>query len=192
MKIVKLSIAEVKPATAQAHVKDNGNGYIHKQYNMKHGTSGADFGYWLLPISEQIAKPEKSSDILELTDNKYILIPGTQKGKDKDRLGNDAYKLTIDYTTLHQKDLIVLWDIPNKNYKDVVFTTDGDVDVIGTGYNGKSRGGVLYKSPAPVLEVFGDCNLCWSAVDKNGVKCEQKITYHYTSGDWDIGQITKM
>jgi len=191
MKIVKLTTAEVKSVTCHAYSKYDDNGSIFRRYTIRHGTMGKGFGYWLLPVMGNISIPEANDSVIELNNDYYTLINRKISGASKDILGNDMYSLSRDFSTLHRKDLIVLWDIPNKNYTDVGYTINGDVELIGTGYNGKIRGEHTYKSPAPVLEVFGDCNMEWYATDKEGNKLTQKIAYDYASGQWDISTITK-
>lgn len=189
MKIVKLTTAEVKSAICQTYSKKKENGKVYRTYSIKHGTSGTDFGYWLLPVTSSIDIPTSDGDSKELNDNKYILVKRKQDNKSVDRLGNNLYMLAMDYNTLHQKDLIVLWEIPNKNYTSVIYTINGDVEYLGKGYNGKVRGSIIYKSPAPVLEVFGDCTIGWEAVNKEGHTCTQQIAYDYARGQWDIQPI---
>lgn len=197
MKIVKLTTAEVKNAVAQVFSKKFNNNKVYMTFSIKHGTSGDEFGYWLLPIAHNIARPQNRYESKELDDNKYILIKRTQSNANgdesiTDKLGNFTYTLSTDESTLHQKDVIVLWDIPNKKYTDVSYSTSGDVDLLGTGFNGKVRNNVIYKSPAPVLEVFGDCKMNWRAIDHKGNEYHQAIAYDYSSGKWDISPITKI
>jgi len=125
-----------------------------------------------------------------LDDNKYTLTPYRSGGDIcTDVLGNTNYSITLDYNTLHQRDLLVLWDIPNKNYIKVDYKVEGDSSKIGSGKNGRDRGDIVYVSPAPVIEIFGDAVLSWTGVTSDGTSHSQTSSYDYANGTWDIGRI---
>jgi len=184
MKIVRLTATGVEPVKAQAYYNNKKDTLY---FNIKHGSVGENFGYWLGRISPKIKQPDDISDILVLDMNNYVFVPKrTETGVLKDKLGNTVYSIGIDFSSLHQRDIVIFWEIPNRNYSNVKFKTSGECEVIGTGYNGKDRGDIVYKSPAPIIEVVGNCELSWSGVDSDGNSIEQNILYDYTNGKWDI------
>ena len=190
MKIVKLTWLSVESAKAQVYTsKKNGSMY----FNIKHGSSGKQFGYWLARVSPRVSKPNEISEELILDKDNYVLRP-THRDDNvlTDKLGNVIYTIDIDYSTIHNRDLIVLWEIPNKNYTKVEYFVEGDVNIIGKATSGKDRGDKVYKSPAPVLEVYGDCVLSWLADNTEGVRIKQKVFYDYANGSWDITPINKV
>jgi len=191
MKIVKLTWLGVESAKAQVYASKKNNTMY---FNIKHGSSGRQFGYWLGRVSHKVGVPNSIGDELILDKDNYVLISTLNKDTNEvsiDKLGNVIYTIGVDYSTIHNKDLIVLWEIPNKNYTKVDYTVNGDVNIIGKATSGKDRGNKMYKSPAPVLEIYGDCELRWTAVNNSNEVIEQKVFYDYANSSWDISPINK-
>ena len=187
MKLLRLTYLATEEVKAQAF-KSNNKESMH--YAVKHGTDGSNFGYWLGRISKKVSEPDNISDVFTLKGNNFILLPVKRDSEIlRDKLGNIVYTIGIDFNTMHQKDIILYWEIVNKNYNTIEYSISGDVSEIGKGYNGKDRGDIVYKSPAPVLEIYGNCTLNWTAVDVLGDEYTQEIVYH--DNDWDVKPITK-
>jgi len=190
MEIKKLTWTGIEPMKAQAFYNNKGDRLF---FNVKHGTEGKLFGYWLGRVSPKIAKPKDISDTYVFDKNNYVLIPNRDKvtgNINKDKLGNNIYSIGIDYSTIHQNDIILFWEIPNKNYKDVNFEINGDANLIGMAYNGKDRGDDnLHISPAPVVEIYGNCTLTWKAININNDEIYQTAKYNYNNGVWEISPV---
>jgi len=187
MKIMKLTTSVLLPVTAEVVTNKSKDNSLF--YNIKHGGRGSGLFTYTIGVDKRLFKPTGTHDKLHLIDNNYIMLPIYENKKHKtDSKGNYLYFISTDTMEDHKNDYIILWEIPNKFYSNVTFKTYGDVRVIGEGLLGRSRGIENYTSPAPVLEVFGNCTLEWSATDENG-----KMYSHKTSLDddgWKIGELT--
>lgn len=157
-------------------------------YNIKHGGQGENLFMYTIGLNKKLFSPEAMSDTIELDDNTYILLPVYVDKKHKqDSKGNYLYFISIDHMDNHKEDYIILWEIPNKLYTEVTYTINGDASELGSGISGRSRGSTNYTSPSPVLEIYGECELCWTGVNANGIKHKQIISFK--NGDWNIGAI---
>jgi len=186
MKILKLDHIGIKNAKAVVF-KNKKNNELY--FNIKHGSS--KFWVWSASLDKKYYKPKNDNDVLELSENDYILIP--IKGKKevlKDKKNNTLYFISKDYMEIHKNDILLLWEIPNKNYTSVKYKVEGNASVIGTGMAGKERDNVKYTSPAPVVEILGNCKLTWEAVDVNGDKYKQEI--EYKNNNFNISDIKKV
>lgn len=183
MKIIKLTSSIVSKVIAST-VKNKNK--TKEYYNIKHGGRGEGLHTYKMGMDERIFKVDKSE--LILNDDNYILIPiYRQKKQLKDKADNFMYYISTDQMEDHKNDHIVFWEIPNKFYTDVKYEITGDVNTIACGTIGRSRGNVNYTSPAPILEVYGECTLSWTAIDNNGRKLEQVFTFE--DGKWNIGTV---
>lgn len=146
-------------------------------FNIKHGSQGTELWAYSCELSKDYFIPELPSDELKLDQDNYVLIPVKKNGSVvKDKKGNALYMLTVDHNHNHRRDLLLFWEIPNVNYIDVTYSISGMANEIGKGWSGKDRGEYVFKSPAPVLEVYGDAMLEWSAKNKNGDTFKQTIS----------------
>ena len=184
MRIFKLTKTGLTGAVAEAH-------YIKKNkqlvYVVKHGSSGNNLGYWMGRISTKVTVPNNINDVIKLDRNDYILTPVRLNDKViKDRLGNTIYNISIDRSSIYSKDILLLWDIPNEDYVNVKYEITGKCSLIGEGTHGKDRGDIIYKSPAPILEIYGDCVLKWTAKDKDNNEYGQEISYINEGEKWEI------
>lgn len=190
MTLLKLVKDSIRPIIAYAN-HNRAKSELH--YAVTHGTAGSNFGYWMCKINTHINKPSKLGDEVELRDNSYILIPlKNSKGFIKDKLGNNIYYINKDNNTVHKRDIVVFWEIPNINYVNVTYSLSGSVYEIGVAYNGKDRGDIVFKAPAPIIEVFGDCLLKWEATDVHGNTYSQQIEYRHGDAYWDIQPIKNL
>lgn len=192
MKILKLTAYTLAPVEPVVYRTKNNVSY----YNIVVGTRDINHKRYIIKLNKHYFDPDTIENLTLNKDN-YVLIPFLINGKiadgnelHKDSNGNPMYILSKDNETIHKKDILVFWEIPNIMYTDVKFNTSGYVEVIARASSGKTRQGKIYTSPYPVLEVFGDCRLSWSARDKNGCICRQDITYNQRDDKWDIGVIT--
>jgi len=192
MKIVRLGSASVSPVVAEAYKVKNKNNKESFSYNVRHGTAGPKLGFWSVMLDFKLGKPENKESTLLLDQNNYVLRPFAPGGVNgTDVLGNKNYIISTDNNSIFKDDLLVLWDIHHKNYIKVEYEISGDISEIGKAYNGRDRGDIVYKSPAPILEVFGDCTLAWTGTNQNGDVFSQTFEYTYQDQKWNIGQIVK-
>lgn len=189
MKILKLANYKIQPAVAEVYK----NKHDQLFYNLKHGTNGNRYFWkWCSYLDNRHFKPETDSDTIELTGNDYVLRPLIiNDDVKKDNKGNVEYIISRDIDTSHHNEIILLWELTNKHYTDVRYKIFGDVRVIGKGEIGKHRGDFKYKSPAPILEITGDCAFSWTGV-KDDVLYGQTITYKSIENNWDIEPIIKI
>lgn len=185
MKIIKLNAANID--NVKAHVsKKAGTG--EEYLSIKHGSSG--FWVYYIMLSKNFFNSDKTCDALEMKGDDFVLKPLKKKGVViKDNKGNIVYCLEKDYMENHKKDNLVFWEIPNKYYTEVKHKIEGTAKEIAGGIVGKERNGVSYSSPAPIIEVLGDCKLSWNGKNEDGKEVSQTISYDYMKNDWDIGKI---
>lgn len=188
MKIIKLTASKISTVKGTVIVNKKNTS---KYFNIRHGSASDGLHFYSIYMDSRYFKPVDNEATIDLPDDKYILKPVFKdKAHIKDSKGNYSYCLSIDDVEDHKKDFIVLWEIPNKFYKGVEYTIDGDVEKIGEGSSGRVRNGTVYSSPAPVLEVFGIATLTWSGTKtKDGIKYSQTITFK--DSKFQIGQIIK-
>jgi len=179
MKITKLTLQGIKTVTSEI-IEHNGNKY----HNLKHGTNGKRLWSW--SASMDIKKfPVQNDEPLILDGSDYVFIPITKKGKVvKDAIGNCNYVISRDNVESHTNDIIVLWEIPIKNFNTITTTLDGDVMEIGHGFIGKFRPERKQRIPAPVLEITGNCSITWEGVTFDNKRYKQVINYR--ESNWDI------
>lgn len=187
MRLQKLTSLKILPVVAQVH-KNKTNNSLY--YNIKHGTHGEGLWMYSCGLYKPYFTPENEGDKLEMKDDNYIIKPVKKDNVIlRDKKKNVVYNITIDLSETHKKDIIVFWEIPNKNYLEVSFKVSGLATLLGEGISGKERGEVLYSSPAPVIEVLGDCELYWTGKDIENKNISQTIKYDYAKGEWDIQPI---
>ena len=187
MKIVSLTENGVGKVVAKAYVNNNS-----KHFNIIHGSKG--FWEYRIGIFDNYAKPENEDDILELNKENYIIKPVMSRANDdfyKDARGNIVYNLTEGNDDINH-DCLVLWTIPNKRYTDVTYLVKGQCDVIAVAEHGIERPNNVYRSPSPVVEIFGSSELIWTAKKANGDKVRQSVKYNYKSGEFIIGAVEEI
>lgn len=189
MRIKKIGKASVEEVVARVFT-GRGNKKDILYFTVLHGGQGAGLHQCRFGVDKLIGVASTITDTMKLMDNDYILLPVTKTGEPKrDREGNIIYYFSKDSIDIHRDDDIIFWEIPNNYYYDVSFHTDGDVNLIAEGRNGKIREHE-YISPAPVLEVYGDCTLRWEGTNKSGKRVGQKITR--INGNWTVGVIGEL
>jgi len=187
MKIKKLTTSVLLPVTADVIANKNKEDTA-LFYNVKHGSRGEGLFTYTIGVDKRLFKPTNSNDKLSFDDNNYILLPiYDKKQHKKDSKNNYLYFISTDRMEEHKNDYIVLWEIPNRFYTDVSYDISGDVKLIGEGSLGRSRGSNIFTSPAPVLEVYGNCKLEWSGHDSKSTVYSQVITFK--DGLWNIGKL---
>ena len=184
MKIMKLTSKRLSPVTPIIIKKKPNTLY----FNIKHGSRGDKLHSYTFGLDASKFKPTSISDELELKDDNYVLLPIYKNEEQrKDRAGHPMYFISTDDMDDHKNDYIILWEIPNKFYTNVEYTTSGNVNVLGEGKIGRSRGGEDYISPSPILEVYGVCSLEWTAC-KDGSRYKQ--SFSYDGEKWSIEAMT--
>jgi len=185
MKIIKLNATSIDKVKAHIN-KKRGTG--EKYFSIKHGSSG--FWIYYIMLSRNFFTLDNEDDVLELKGDDYVLKPLKRRNSViKDSKGNTVYCLEKDYMENHKRDNLVFWEIPNKYYTDVKHTISGMAKEIALGTVGKERNGIEFSSPAPIVEVLGDCTLSWVGKNEDGKIVQQSIKYDYMSNTWDIGII---
>lgn len=196
MMIRKLTAFITEPVVAKIYNhKKNGKMY----YNVKHGSSSknasndSDLWSYSLGLAKNHFPVNEDVPELDLDGDDYIITTVKVNGEImRDKKGNVLYNISRDKTDVHKKDIILLWEIPNKNYVDVKYVAEGTCTILGEGISGKERGDVIYSSPAPVIEILGDVTLTWTGryYDNNTYKkVSQVIKYNYANNSWDIKPI---
>lgn len=189
MKILLLRDNIVSPATAIVRKNKTANKLY---FYIPHGTRLPGLFAYNMGVNYKDFAPKNENEELKLDGNNYIILPVRKDDKIvTDSNNNTIYYVAKDYNTSHSDDIILFWEIPNKKYTDVEFKVSGEVEVIAKGFSGKQRGTELYKSPAPVLEIYGDCQFEWSGKSDTGI-VGQSIKYKYSdSNSWNIVNIKK-
>lgn len=183
-KLTSLKVSTVEAVAIQDKRTEN------LYFNIKHGSIGKELFMWWCGLAKKHFSPATADEKLALTGDEYILRPVRVGGElQYNKLNNLNYVLTLDAMEYHKTDVILFWEIPNKNYTDVSYTIDGDHNVIGTGTIGRERSGKLYTSPAPIIELYSSATLTWTGKTSNGEKVSQVITYDMSKGIWDINPI---
>ena len=187
MLIKKLTVSVLKPVTAIVVKNKNKNKNNELYFNIKHGGRGENLFTYTIGLDKHMFKPNATEDTLVMEDKDYILLPIYKNGMPmRDSRNNYMYYISKDQVDDHTTDYILLWEIPNKFYTDVTYTLKGNVKEIGIGINGRSRTNEIFKSPAPILEIFGNCELNWTAIDSTK-RYAQKITLEDNA--WNIGKL---
>ena len=195
MKFIKLTAFKQEAVVAKIYYhKKNGKMY----YNVKHGSSKTtnntnELWSYSFGLSKSYFPVSEENPELVLKDDDYVITTVKIDGEViKDKKGNVLYNISKDDNNVHKKDIILLWEIPNKNYIDVKYVAEGTCTILGEGISGKERGDVIYSSPAPVIEILGDVTLTWTGryYDNNTYKkVSQVIKYNYANNSWDIKPI---
>lgn len=184
MRILNLTTFGISTATARSTWNKKNLRYY---YNITLGFRGYEYKIYTIYLSHRHFKSEKNMEVLELTDNNYVLQPIKENGKiQKDNHGNPMYCIYCSDINNYKRDIVLIWEIPNKLYTDIMYEIKGDVRQLAEATYGQEREGKIYKSPIPVLEIFGDCELTWSGIDNHSLKVGQVIKYNYVLDQWDM------
>ena len=160
-------------------------------YNLKHGSRGNNTWQWYAGISP--VHIDISGDDVTLTGDNYKLEPVYKRGRKlKDSAGNQCYNLVTDNDPSHTSDVLLLWMMPCWGKNNVSYSMTGCVEEIGKGFGGKYRGDADRRAHAPVLEIYGDCELRWEGTDSNGHKYQQIITYSAMNETFNIGTMERI
>lgn len=176
-----------KPIAYTYENKENNELY----YNISIGMDDLYFKQYILKLDAKYFKPKSIDDKLELSDDNYILkpylIPHSNNIYRVKK--NQVYMISKNNSHIQRSDILLLWEIPNKQYTNVKYKTEGFVNVIAEASAGRYRNNKIYSSPCPVLEIFGDCKLSWIGTDINGNKFSQNIEYNTVSDKIEIQAI---
>lgn len=184
MKLIKISGIDVKNVIATTHVNKKGEMF----YNIILGSKDSTQKFYTLYIGTKFKRPTSSEDKYELIGDDFCISSiKTKKGDNlKDLNGNQIYCIYRDENTMYKSDVLLLLEIPNKMYTDVSYKLEGDIEELAKASVGKERMGVVYSSPALMLEIFGDCKITWQGLDRNKNQVGKQILYSYDKGTWDI------
>jgi hypothetical protein len=181
MKMLKLTGLRVMPVYASVYI---GKRTQVRYFNIMHGSR--DFSVWSCGMNKRLFNPDnygRDVDKIELTDNNYTLVP-VETAKNPNN--TQFYAVYSDGVESHTTDIILFWEIPNKRYTEVTYSISGSCRELGSGVTGMTRDGIEYRSPAPVLEIYGDVTLSWSGKDMIGQSLSQTISYDYATASWKI------
>lgn len=184
MRILKLTDLKILPMEAYLYsrVKD---GVTKKYYNIKHGSEEKGFKVYKCLLDKVYFNPELLNDNpLILKDDNYCLKQFISKDKN-----NKQFVISVSNVETYKRDILVFWEIPNFNFTDVEYTLTGNVSEVDHGIIGKYRPNAIYKSPAPVLEIYGSCKLSWKAISDTNIEYSQTIEYDITKDSWVINSI---
>lgn len=174
MRILKLDALNTSPMVATIYSK---NSKVY--YNIKHGDTGYESKPLSYGIDKKILDPKlnKNEPFILLNKSNYTIKPIYKKniGKVQDTNGNDIYLVSADNNNSHVEDILLFWEIPNKNYKNVIYTLNGDCTKLGQSITKKERGNDTFITPAPVIEIFGECVLMWSGDSQDNKNVSQVI-----------------
>lgn len=171
MQILRLTADAISTAVAVSV-----DGKKEKYYNLKHGSIGRSLWRYIMFLSNTCFKYTPGVEEKQLIGNNYSLRAINKKGEFiKDEKGNRLYNIVTDKNSSHYNDLLIFWDIPNFNYTEVSYKLSGNVNLIAEATNGKDRGDIVFTSPAPVLEVLGNCKLEWCGKNSDGKHVSQTI-----------------
>lgn len=189
MKVIKVSNTKVECAKATV-VKSKTN---ELRYKIILGSEGDGIHPYLLGLDTRYFKPESMDDVLSLDGDNFIIKEVRDRVTKKPMTLPCKKKLfTISKSNAHTfpTDSIVIWEIPNNRYRDVTYELNGDVELLVEGGNiGKIRNDIAYTSPTLLLEIYGNCELRWKGVDKNGNIVYQTVVYKYESNEFNISTI---
>lgn len=189
MQLMRLGKSTLRSVTARVITRGaNTRNKSVMYFTVTHGSAGEGLHQVRFAVDKYVGLADKPDDTLQMQHKDYNIFPIRREGKHiKDRNNNNIYCIYRDSSSeMHANDYLIFWDIPNDFYKSVKYDVSGNVAIISEGYNGKVRED-SYVSPAPVLEVTGDCKLAWTGVNNNGQVITQIITF--TEGVWDVGEI---
>lgn len=186
LKLTEYALNQVKPT-----IFKNKNNITY--FNIVLGNRDIHGFRYGIRLDKIMFDPEINPDVVLDKDNytirPYIKDVDGNKLVYKDRQDNTVYVLSKDNDISNTKDILLIWDIPNNMYKDITFTTNGDVNVLACAYNAKTRGTAYYKSPVLLLEIYGDCELQWKGYNSKQETIEQTVSYKQKSNEWDIGLV---
>lgn len=190
MKVIKISSTKVECPTATAVMSKNNK---DPRFKIILGSEGDGVYPYMLGLDTKYFKPTDIEDKVILEGDNYIIKEVKSPDTKKPMVLPDGKKLyTISKSSAHTfpKDTIVIWEIPNSRYTDVEYEISGDVEkLVEGGSIGKIRNGIAYTSPTLVLEVFGDCELKWTALNKENKRISQTVKYSYDSDEYKISSI---
>lgn len=182
MRLVKILNNIVGPVTARA-IKNKDNKLY---FNITFGSIGVNLWEVRMLLDNKYFTPKTLQDTLTLDQDNYVITPFKNSNSEniQDGRGNSIYLLREDESAVHKKDVLLFWEIPNYNDKNVKYTINGIHNVIGEGVTGKERGNDFYTSPAVIVELLSDCTLKWESDTHT-----QTVNFDYANGKFSIGLI---
>lgn len=188
----KISLYDVSPVVANVF-KNKKTGGMY--YNLRIGTPGEKTWEYNLLFDKRYYSPVEVTDRLTLDNNNYIIKPIKEKSSQgrfeakKDKRGNVFYVVTEDQSSFHKKDLILLWELPNRNFTEIKYDVKGSHNIIAEAKAGKERDSEVFTSPILLIELLGDCILHWVGTQDSGAMLEQEIKFTYESGQFIVDSI---
>lgn len=164
-------------------------------YNLRLGSTGDKTWEYVLLFDKRQFNPKEITDKLLLENNNYVIKPIKEKQSDgkftlkKDGKNNVHYVVSEDSSSFHKKDLILIWELPNRNFTKIEYKIKGPHNVLAEAIAGKERSKETFTSPIVLLELLGDCELSWVGIQDTGDILEQNIIFKYETGQFTINLI---
>lgn len=191
MKLLRLHNNSTSEVIAKLDIRKNNK---KPYYKVTHGSFEPGYHGYILPIEDRVFNLKENNPPEQiLMGNYYILKPILKdKIQSKDINQQPRYKLTKDDLIDHQQDILLFWEIPNNYFTNVKYKISGNCVEIASGKVGKVRNNKRYISPAPILEIMGDCKLVWTAKDIQGKSIKQTVEYDHSKNLFNTSPITEM
>jgi hypothetical protein len=164
-------------------------------FNLRLGITGEKTWEYILLFDKRKYIPKDANDKLELDGVNYNIKPIKDKLPDnkfilkKDGKGNVQYVVSEDSSSFHKKDLILIWELPNRNFTNIKYEIKGPHNILAEAVTGKERSENIYTSPIILAELLGDCDLKWEGIQDTGDILEQSINFKYETGQFTINLI---
>lgn len=183
MKLTRITQYDIHPITPIVYKTKQGKKYL----NILLGTLHPHGKKYTIKLESQVFDVDNPKELLEDT---YILKPFIRNKKpETDKHDNINYVLTKDSNSIHKKDVLLIWEIPNNNYLNITYNLQGSCQKLVEAVSGRSRTNNKLTAPCLLIEVLGDCKLEWRGVDLDGRQVSQTIDYDYNKGAWNIRPI---
>ena len=135
---------------------------------------------YTMSINSKLALPEKDDDIYLLDKKTYGILPMRRNNTlVQNKRGEQLYSIIEEKDIRMESNYILFWKIPairctpgSINYK-----LNGDIELLGTGQCARDRGDTTFINPIPVLELYGNAELTWEAINIDGKKQGQTIKF---------------
>ena len=188
----KISCYDLVPCIATVYKNKKTNGLY---YNLRLGTTGEETWEYVLLFDKRYFSPEAPIDRLELNKDNYIIKPVKERDKEgkllpkKDLKNNIIYVVGEDESSFHKKDLILIWELPNRNFTNIEYSIKGPHNILAEAKTGKERNNKVFTSPIVLVELLGDCKLSWEGTQDSGDALCQNINFKYETGQISIDTI---
>lgn len=185
MKFLELNLTGLHTPVAKV-IRWNNKLYFNYIFGLKR----PGFAQYTLAFDAKEFKPKDEEDKLELNGSDYIILPIKRNNVSvSDRHGNVVYCAYRDRIKAHMRDIVLFWEIPNYNYTNIEYTISGDAWKMAEASSGVVRPSGITKIFMPVINIYGNTVLTWTALNSENKVVTQEVKYDITTDDWDVGNI---